>query len=145
MSASTGRSDEFWQSLPMRFKACFSGVGVGWLLRRFLPAFEKLAHGRPLELTLLILPASVHLVYDGKAHSGPEAHADFAISELFDPEGYQCESAHGNAVGLRFDAALLRRALAGLDQSDAEKCGAAARGSQGGKAPSSSLALEDSR
>ena len=63
----------------MKFRACFSDVGVGWLEKRFLPAFEKAAPGRPLELCILLTPDSVFLVHDAKALGGPEIHADFAV------------------------------------------------------------------
>jgi hypothetical protein len=63
----------------MKFRASFSEVGVGWLEKRFLPAFEKLAPGRPLTVAVLLTPESVYLIYDGKAAGGPEIHADFAV------------------------------------------------------------------
>jgi hypothetical protein len=63
----------------MKFRACFSDVGVAWLEKRFLPAFEKASPGRALELTLLLTPDSVFLIHDAKAAGGPEIHADFAV------------------------------------------------------------------
>lgn len=60
----------------MRFKATFSEVGVGWLEKRFLPCFEKLAP--VVQLTVLLLPQSAHLIYDAKATGGPEVHVDCA-------------------------------------------------------------------
>jgi hypothetical protein len=63
----------------MKFRACFSDVGVAWLEKRFLPAFEKASPGRTLELTLLLTPDSVFLIYDAKQSGGPEIHADFAV------------------------------------------------------------------
>jgi len=63
----------------MKFRACFSDVGVAWLEKRFLPAFEKASPGRALELTVLLTPDSVFLVHDAKALGGPEIHADFAV------------------------------------------------------------------
>lgn len=58
----------------MKFKATFSEVGVGWLEKRFLPCFEKLA--AKVELTVLLLPQSVHIIYDAKPSNGPEIHVD---------------------------------------------------------------------
>jgi len=63
----------------MKFRASFSDVGVGWLEKRFLPAFEKAAPGKALELCILLTPDSVFLIHDAKASGGPEIHADFAV------------------------------------------------------------------
>ena len=63
----------------MKFRAEFSDVGCAWLEKRFLPAFEKISPGRPLELAILLTPDAVFLIYDGKAAGGPEIHADFAV------------------------------------------------------------------
>ena len=63
----------------MKFRACFSDVGVGWLEKRFLPAFEKAAPGKALELVVMLTPDSVFLIHDAKALGGPEIHADFAV------------------------------------------------------------------
>jgi hypothetical protein len=133
----------------MKFSAAFSDVGVAWLEKRFLPAFEKLSGGRALEIAILLTPHSVHLVHDARAGGGPEVHADFAVrarggvggraaarvaarargvgaarasaltraratlpraaraaaprqvSELFDPDTYKLQSAHGNKARAR--------------------------------------------
>jgi len=61
----------------MKFKASFSDVGVGWLEKRFLPAFEKLAPSRTVELIVLLTPLTVHFIHDAKALGGAEIHADF--------------------------------------------------------------------
>ena len=58
----------------MKFRATFSEVGVGWLEKRFLPAFEKLSSA---EVTVLLTPDSVHFIHDAKALGGAEVHADF--------------------------------------------------------------------
>ena len=42
----------------MKFTANFSETGVGWLERRFLPAFEKAS---PHELSLLLTPTHIYL------------------------------------------------------------------------------------
>jgi hypothetical protein len=54
-----------------------SDVGVGWLEKRFLPVFEKIAPSRCVELTVLLTPTTVHFIYDAKALGGAEIHADF--------------------------------------------------------------------
>jgi|APGre2960657444_1045066.scaffolds.fasta_scaffold02172_4 hypothetical protein len=62
----------------MKFKACFSDSGIGWLEKRFLPVFEKLAPSKGgVELIVFLTPHSVHLIHDAKAAGGPEIHADF--------------------------------------------------------------------
>lgn len=43
----------------MRFGATLSQTGIGWLEKRFLPAFEKLGSK---ELALLLTPTFIHLV-----------------------------------------------------------------------------------
>ena len=120
----------------MKFRASFSDVGVGWLEKRFLPAFEKLSSA---EVTVLLTPDSVHFIHDAKALGGAEVHADFLarerlgvlrpsaltplaqVAELFDPDTYKLQSAHGNKLAFRLDAAMFRRVLAGLAVSDAAR------------------------
>ena len=91
----------------MKFRAAFSDVGVGWLERRFLPLFERLAPHRELLVALLLTPDACHVIYDGKAAGGPEIHVDFAVRR-----------ARGRA-GAGAGAALFRVAPRGCEGSEA--------------------------
>ena len=89
----------------MKFKACFSEVGIGWLEKRFLPAFERISSSRTVELIVLLTPLTVHFIHDAKALGGAEIHADFLARSPRLP------SAQLTRVPCRWRSCLTRRRI----------------------------------